>query len=266
MIGRKHIGTALLCGLLASTALTACSSSATDDAAKGQVTLNYWLWDDNQLASYQSCADAFHTANPNINVKITQTAWAQYWTNLTTQLAAGQAPDVWTDQTSYYPQFVSSQQILDIQPYVDADKVDLNQYQDGLAACGPRTASGTGYRRTGTPRRSSTTATCSPSRASSPPTWPTSAGTPPTAGRLSRPSPSSPSTSRVTTAWTRRSTRTTSRSTATCPSGTTVPRARTDGVNWPQPTASPTWTRTRGAPSSSTTTPSSCRPSAGTSR
>ncbi|WP_432939377.1 ABC transporter substrate-binding protein [Kribbella sp. CA-253562] len=134
MIKRKQVGAALLSGLLAATALTACSGSAGGDGASdGPVTLDYWLWDDNQQASYQACADAFHTANPDITVKITQTAWAQYWQNLTTQLAAGDAPDVWTNQVSYYPQFVSSQQILDIQPNVDADKIDLGQYQDGLA-------------------------------------------------------------------------------------------------------------------------------------
>lgn len=135
MINRKRAGAALLCGLLAVTTLTACGggSETGEKADGGQVTLNYWLWDDKQQASYQACADAFHTANPNITVKITQTAWAQYWQNLTTQLAAGEAPDVWTNQVSYYPQFVSSQQILDIQPNVDADKVDLSQYQDGLA-------------------------------------------------------------------------------------------------------------------------------------
>ncbi|MDR8413628.1 sugar ABC transporter substrate-binding protein [Nonomuraea sp. 3-1Str] len=137
MINRKRVAAALLCGLLAGTTLTACGGSETGKPAGGdaggQVTLDYWLWDDNQLASYQACADAFHQANPNITVKLTQTAWAQYWQNLTTQLAAGEAPDVWTNQVSYYPQFVSSRQILDIQPYVDADKVDLSQYQDGLA-------------------------------------------------------------------------------------------------------------------------------------
>ncbi|OPG03732.1 sugar ABC transporter substrate-binding protein [Microbispora sp. GKU 823] len=131
----KRAGTALLSLALAGT-LAACGSGggqAQDDAAAGgNVTIDYWLWDDNQQASYQACADAFHTANPNITVKITQTAWDQYWQNLTTQLAAGQAPDVWTDHVSYYPQFVSSGQILDIQPYVTRDKVDLTQYQDGL--------------------------------------------------------------------------------------------------------------------------------------
>ncbi|MFC5827777.1 ABC transporter substrate-binding protein [Nonomuraea insulae] len=130
----KRAGLALLALALAGT-LAACGSGgdAQDDAAGGNVTIDYWLWDDNQQASYQACADAFHTANPNITVKITQTAWAQYWQNLTTQLAAGQAPDVWTDHGSYYPQFVGSGQILDIQPFADRDKVDLTQYQEGLA-------------------------------------------------------------------------------------------------------------------------------------
>ncbi|MBB5868133.1 multiple sugar transport system substrate-binding protein [Allocatelliglobosispora scoriae] len=127
---RSRVGAALLT-LAVATGLGACSQA--EDDADAAVTLNYWLWDDNQKASYQQCADAFHTANPNITVQISQAAWGQYWQNLTTQLASGDAPDVWTNQGSYYPQFVSAGQILDIQPYVTADGVDLSQYQGGLA-------------------------------------------------------------------------------------------------------------------------------------
>ena len=119
-------------GIVAAAILAACSQGSSGGTS-GNVTLNYWLWDDNQTASYQACANAFHSVNPSITVKITQTAWAQYWQTLTTQLAAGSAPDVWTDHASYYPQFVTSGQILDIQPYVTRDKVDLTQYQAGLA-------------------------------------------------------------------------------------------------------------------------------------
>jgi multiple sugar transport system substrate-binding protein len=131
MSNRLRAGSALLAIALAAS-LSACGKTS-DSGSGGNVTLNYWLWDDNQTASYQACADAFHKANPTITVKLTQTAWAQYWQNLTTQLASGGAPDVWTDHASYYPQFVTSNQILDIQPYVDKDKVDLSQYQAGLA-------------------------------------------------------------------------------------------------------------------------------------
>ena len=123
----------VLAGAAALSLALAAGCSDPDGGSADAVTLNYWLWDDNQKASYQQCADAFHTADPGITIKITQTAWDQYWQNLTTQLASGQAPDVWTNQGSYYPQFVTAGQILDVQPFVDADKVDLNQYQAGLA-------------------------------------------------------------------------------------------------------------------------------------
>src|SRR5689334_6877046 len=121
MSNRLRAGSVLLAIALAAS-LSACGGSS-DSGSGGNVTLNYWLWDDNQTASYQACADTFHKTNPTITVKLTQTAWAQYWQNLTTQLASGNAPDVWTDHASYYPQFVTSNQILDIQPYVDKDKV-----------------------------------------------------------------------------------------------------------------------------------------------
>ena len=129
---RRSLAAALTAAAL-TTSLAACSTGSSDEAGGGNVTLNYWLWDDKQLPAYQACADAFTKANPAVTVKISQSAWDQYWQNLTTQLASGSAPDVWTDHASYYPQFVSSNQILDIQPFVDRDKVDLTQYQAGLA-------------------------------------------------------------------------------------------------------------------------------------
>ncbi|MFC1408198.1 sugar ABC transporter substrate-binding protein [Streptacidiphilus sp. N1-12] len=111
--------------------LAACSSGS--PAAAGPVTINYALWDSGQLPAYQACADAFTAANPTIKVKITQTAWGQYWTNLTTQMTAGNAPDVFTDHVAYYPNFVKNHQIMDISQQVAADHVDLTQYQTGLA-------------------------------------------------------------------------------------------------------------------------------------
>ncbi|MFD7711899.1 ABC transporter substrate-binding protein [Streptomyces sp. NPDC059785] len=126
----RRAGAALLC-LAATSTLVSCGGSGS--GAAGGTTIDYWLWDDKQIPAYQECADAFHQANPDITVKITQTAWTQYWQNLTTQLTSGEAPDVWTNQSSYYPQFATTGQLLDLQPYVDRDKVDVSAYQSGLA-------------------------------------------------------------------------------------------------------------------------------------
>ncbi|WP_399880650.1 ABC transporter substrate-binding protein [Streptomyces sp. BBFR51] len=127
---RVRAGAVLLC-LAASATLVSCGGSE-DTAADGTVTLDYWLWDDRQLPAYQDCATAFHRANPDIDVEFTQTAWNQYWQNLTTELVSGDAPDVWTNQSTYSPTYVSGGQILDLQPYVERDKVDLSGYQPGL--------------------------------------------------------------------------------------------------------------------------------------
>ena len=119
-------------------ALAACSSgdadgdSASSGGDSAGTTVSYWLWDANQLPSYQKCADAF-TTESGINVKIEQYGWDDYWSGLTNNFVAGNAPDVFTDHVSQYPQFASQGQLLDINPLVEKDAVDLTLYQDGLA-------------------------------------------------------------------------------------------------------------------------------------
>ena len=120
-------------------ALAGCSggSSSADNAAlttkNASGTVSYWLWDNNQQPAYQACADAFHQANPKIDVKISQYAWGDYWTKLTTGFASGTAPDVFTDHISQYPQFVKDKQLVPLDTIVKDDKIDLTQYQPGLA-------------------------------------------------------------------------------------------------------------------------------------
>src|SRR5579862_8739177 len=87
------------------------------------VTLQAVLWDPTQVASYQACADAFKQKT-GITVKLTQTAWSQYWNDLLTELAAGKGPDVITDHVGYYPELVSSNELVDLTPYFKADGYD----------------------------------------------------------------------------------------------------------------------------------------------
>jgi multiple sugar transport system substrate-binding protein len=101
--------------------------------AQDTVTLRYSLWDTNQLPSYQQCADAFTKVNPTINIKIEQQGWNDYWTGISTGFVGGDAPDVITDHLAKYPQFVQLNQIVDIQPLIDRDKVPTDIYYPGLA-------------------------------------------------------------------------------------------------------------------------------------
>jgi len=123
---------ALMTASLAACNANASSTTGGESGADG-VTINYWLWDDRQAPLYQQCADDFHAANPGITVKITQTAWGQYWETLTTQLAAGNAPDVFTNHSAHLLQFIDNNQIMDLTEMAQKAGVDDSIYQPGLA-------------------------------------------------------------------------------------------------------------------------------------
>ena len=138
---RAGLGLAALTAI--SLALTACggggetggAGGASDEAldtanASGEVS--YWLWDNNQLPAYQQCAADFNKAS-GVTVNITQYSWDDYWTGLTNGFVAGTAPDVFTNHLSKYPEFVTQGQLVPLDATLTADKVDVGNYQKGLA-------------------------------------------------------------------------------------------------------------------------------------
>lgn len=112
--------------------LAACGGASSGDSADAN-TIDYWLWDSNQLPAYQACADAFEKENTDLKVKITQLGWDDYWSKITTGLVSGTAPDVFTNHLSKYPDFASKNQILPIDEFVEKDGVDVGAYANGLA-------------------------------------------------------------------------------------------------------------------------------------
>ena len=48
-------------------------------------------------------------------------------------MVSGEAPDVFTNHLAKYPEFASKDQLVDIQPFVDADGVDTSIYLGELA-------------------------------------------------------------------------------------------------------------------------------------
>lgn len=109
------------------------AADATPAPSGEAATLEYWLWDSNQLPAYQQCADAFMAANPNIKVNISQKGWDDYWSGIQNGMIAGNAPDVFTDHLAKYPEFAAKGQLVDIQPYIERDGVDMTVYLKGLA-------------------------------------------------------------------------------------------------------------------------------------
>lgn len=120
--------------LIAAAAAAAAASSAgyRSGAAQDAATVRYMLWDANQLPAYQACADLFTEANPNITIEIEQLGWDDYWTAVQTGMISGTAPDVFTNHLAKFPEFAERGQLVDIQPMVEEEGLDLSIYQGEL--------------------------------------------------------------------------------------------------------------------------------------
>ncbi|MHA6626504.1 ABC transporter substrate-binding protein [Pseudonocardia sichuanensis] len=109
--------------------VTACGAAPTGS----RVTLDYWLWESLQLPGYEKCADAFEAQHPDIEVRITQYGWGDYWKKLTAALVAGAGPDVFADHLTKYPGFVTRGVLLPLDELRATSDFDPSQFQEGLA-------------------------------------------------------------------------------------------------------------------------------------
>lgn len=80
---------------LAAVGLTGCSSNGAD-SGDGDVTITYsnFISNGGNEENLQQIVDAFEKENPGITVEVTTSAYADYFTKLQTDLAAGTAADV----------------------------------------------------------------------------------------------------------------------------------------------------------------------------
>ncbi|HEX6355464.1 sugar ABC transporter substrate-binding protein [Actinophytocola sp.] len=110
--------------------LASCSSSG--DAEAG--VINWWTWDDKQAAAYQTCADAFHKANPDLTVKISQYAVDDYFTKLTAGFVAGDAPDAFQNSVQFFQAYTSQHQLLALDDLIKSTDFDLSRFSVGTEA------------------------------------------------------------------------------------------------------------------------------------
>lgn len=115
--------------LAAGAGLSGCGGSA---ALDGKTQLDYWLWDANQLPAYSDAIDMFMEQNPDIDVRITQMGWGDYWTKLTASFVAEAGPDCFTDHLGRYPEFLKLGVIAPLDGLAALEDVTADRFQDGL--------------------------------------------------------------------------------------------------------------------------------------
>lgn len=111
----------------ASQAVTAACGTYKGPAAK----ISFAMWGDTtELANQQKIVDAFRALNPTITVTVTAADWDSYWPKLQTDLAGGNAPDVFLMDGPLFADYQTRDQLLDLNPLITRDGFDTTQLAD----------------------------------------------------------------------------------------------------------------------------------------
>jgi multiple sugar transport system substrate-binding protein len=95
------------------------------------VKLNYAMWGDTtELANQKKIVKAFTALNPNITVNVSVADWDSYWPKLLTDLAGGNAPDIFLMDGPLFPDYQARDQLLDLTPYIAKDGFDTGSLVD----------------------------------------------------------------------------------------------------------------------------------------
>ncbi|MHA6628803.1 ABC transporter substrate-binding protein [Pseudonocardia sichuanensis] len=135
MIDRKVRPVSLACAALAlSAALAACGTGAgsQDD---GPVELRFsWWGNDNRHATTEQILDLFEQKHPGITVQGEYTDWGGYWDKLATTTAAGDTPDVMTQEERYLREYGSRGSLANLDDL--AGSIDTSALDPSVARAG----------------------------------------------------------------------------------------------------------------------------------
>lgn len=133
----------MLIGLLAgcgkSTKEDNVTESTTADTSVEQEKITISLsWWGNQLRNdlTQQAADLYMELNPNIEVKTEFTDWTGYWDKLSTMAAAGDLPDIIQQDYSYISQYQKSDQLANLNEFLEDGTIDTTNIPDSIIASG----------------------------------------------------------------------------------------------------------------------------------
>lgn len=91
-------------------------------SSSGDTTVTFRLWDEQVAKAYQDSFAEFEKQNAGIKVTVEVVPWADYFTKLPTDIAAGTAADIYWTNTSNFGLYADNHQLLSIDDALGADK------------------------------------------------------------------------------------------------------------------------------------------------
>lgn len=122
--------------------LTGCGNDTEGGSKK---TLEVALWDENISGAVDASIEEFNKEHPDVEVNVTYTPYANYFTKLRTSIGGGSGPDVFWMNGPNFSEYASYGLIKDLEPFIEEDSdfskdayfdsmIDLYSHEDHLYA------------------------------------------------------------------------------------------------------------------------------------
>lgn len=120
------------------TAADGADEASENSAGSGESAQLTFTWWGNQVRNEvtQEVINLYQAANPGIEVEAQFAPWGDYWQKLATQSAGKTLPDLIQMDYGYLEQYVQSDLLLDLTPYIDDGTIDLGNVDDGIVQAG----------------------------------------------------------------------------------------------------------------------------------
>ncbi|MGO4595818.1 sugar ABC transporter substrate-binding protein [Leifsonia sp. 2TAF2] len=114
MAKRSTVIAAAVAGLVVVVAAVGITAAVAGSGQPEKQTVTVRLWDEQVQKAYQSSFDEFEKENPDIEVKTSLVPWADYFTKLRTDIAAGNADDVFWVNAGSFEDYATGGDLVDI--------------------------------------------------------------------------------------------------------------------------------------------------------
>jgi multiple sugar transport system substrate-binding protein len=118
----------VVAALLATTAVLLGRSG---EPRGGKIVVTVRLWSDQIAAAYRESFDAFSRAHPNIEVRINLVSYATYFNTLRTDVAGGNAEDIFWLSNAYFAAYADSGRLMKIDAADDWEPAVVDQFTRG---------------------------------------------------------------------------------------------------------------------------------------
>lgn len=128
---KKRLSVLVTVMFLFTSLLSACGGGSSEGSG-GKKVINVALWDENVKETLNESIKIYNQKHPDVEVKVTYTPWADYWTKLRTSLAGKSGPDVFWMNGPNFHSYSSSGLIKDLTPFIEKSSLDTKVYTDAL--------------------------------------------------------------------------------------------------------------------------------------